>query len=103
MRKRAQFRIVTDTFGLTPTMRRSPHRKGAARGAGAAWGLACVLLFPVHCAAYCKLSDASVCWGNTYRFREVTAGGPFDGIVVGDRSKPALADLDGDGTLKRRP
>ena len=98
MRKRAQFRIVTDTFGLTPTMRRSPQRKGAARGAGAAWGLACVLLFPVHCAAYCKLSDASVCWGNTYRFREV-AGGPFDGINVGDDSAPVLADIDGDGDL----
>ena len=52
---------------------------------------------------YCKLYDASVCWGNTYRFREVTAGGPFDGIVVGDRSKPALGDLDGDGTLRPRP
>ena len=98
MRKRAQFRIVTDTFGHTPTMRRSPQRKGAARGAGAAWGLACVLLFPVHCAAYCKLSDASVCWGNTYRFREV-AGGPFDGINVGDDSAPVLADIDGDGDL----
>ena len=129
MRKRAQFRIVTDTFGLTPTMRRSPQRKGAARGAGAAWGLACVLLFPVHCAAfsdrralqasytyvnntepppYCKLSDASVCWGNTYRFREVTAGsgGPFDGINLeyfdGAR-QPVLADLDGDGTLRPCP
>ena len=100
-------------------MRRSPQRKGAARGAGAAWGLACVLLFPVHCAAfsdrralqasytyvnntepppYCKLSDASVCWGNTYRFREV-AGGPFDGINVGDDSAPVLADIDGDGDL----
>ena len=98
MRKRAQFRIVTDTFGHTPTMRRSPQRKGAARGAGAAWGLACVLLFPVHCAAYCKLSDASVCWGNTYRFREV-AGGPFDGINVGDDSAPVLADIDDDGDL----
>ena len=79
-------------------MRRSRQRKGAARGAGAAWGLACVLLFPVHCAAYCKLSDASVCWGNTYRFREV-AGGPFDGINVGDDSAPVLADIDGDGDL----
>ena len=113
-------------------MRRSPQRKGAARGAGAAWGLACVLLFPVHCAAfsdfralqasytyvdnpdnpdarYCKLSDASVCWGNTYRFREVTAGsgGPFDGISYlesfdGAR-QPVLADLDGDGTLRPCP
>ena len=108
MRQRAQFGIV-DTFGHTPTLRRSPQRKGAARGAGAAWGLACVLLFPVHCAAYCKLSDASVCWGNTYRFREVTAGsgGPFDGISYlesfdGAR-QPVLADLDGDGTLRPCP
>ena len=31
-------------------------------------------------------------------FSEVTgAGSPFDGIDVGDRSVPALGDLDGDG------
>ena len=28
---------------------------------------------------------------------------PFDGIDVGDYSAPALADFDGDGTLKPRP
>ena len=27
----------------------------------------------------------------------------FDGIDVGSSSKPALADLDGDGTLRPRP
>ena len=52
---------------------------------------------------YCRLQNPSVCWGNTYRFREVTANGPFDGIYVGSYSAPALGDFDGDGTLKRRP
>ena len=52
---------------------------------------------------YCKLSDSSVCWGNTHRFLKVTANGPFDGIDVGDYSRPALGDLDGDGTLRPRP
>ena len=52
---------------------------------------------------YCKLSDSSVCWGNTHRFLTVTANGPFDGIDVGDYSRPALGDLDGDGTLRPRP
>ena len=52
---------------------------------------------------YCKLSDSSVCWGNTHRFLKVTANGPFDGIDVGWYSAPALADLDGDGTLRLRP
>ena len=28
---------------------------------------------------------------------------PFDGIDVGSHSAPALADLDGDGTLRPRP
>ena len=28
---------------------------------------------------------------------------PFDGIDVGDYSKPAFGDLDGDGTLRLRP
>ena len=28
---------------------------------------------------------------------------PFDGIDVGDESAPALADIDGDGTLRPRP
>ena len=28
---------------------------------------------------------------------------PFDGIDVGSNSAPALADFDGDGTLKPRP
>ena len=28
---------------------------------------------------------------------------PFDGIDVGCRGKPALGDLDGDGTLRPRP
>ena len=28
---------------------------------------------------------------------------PFDGIDVGERSAPALADFDGDGTLRPRP
>ena len=28
---------------------------------------------------------------------------PFDGIYVGWASAPALADLDGDGTLRPRP
>ena len=130
IRANGAVRSETDTPGHTPTMRRSPQRKGAARGAGAAWGLACVLLLPVHCAAfsdrralqaytyvdnpdnpdapYCKLSDASVCWGNTYRFREVKAGsgGPFDGINLGyfdGARQPVLADLDGDGTLRPCP
>ena len=107
----------------------SPQRK---RGIGAARHLACAaLLISVHGAGfsrepnrralqasytydettdapYCKLYDASVCWGNTYRFREVTAGsgGPFDGINLeyfdGAR-QPVLADLDGDGTLRPCP
>ena len=52
---------------------------------------------------YCKLSDSSVCWGNTHRFLKVTANGPFDGIDVGWYSAPALADLDGDGAPKQCP
>ena len=28
---------------------------------------------------------------------------PFDGVDVGDFSAPALADFDGDGTLRPRP
>ena len=28
---------------------------------------------------------------------------PFDGIEVGSMSAPALADIDGDGTLRPRP
>ena len=52
---------------------------------------------------YCRLSDSSVCWGNTHRFLTVTANGPFDSIDVGWRSAPALADFDGDGTLRPRP
>ena len=52
---------------------------------------------------YCKLSDSSVCWGNTHRFLKVTANGPFDGIDVGDYTAPALGDLDGDGALKQCP
>ena len=46
---------------------------------------------------------SSVCWGNTHRFLEVTANGPFDGIDVGFTTAPALGDLDGDGTLRPRP
>ena len=51
---------------------------------------------------YCKLFDASVCWGNTHRYLEVTANGPFDGIDVGVyyNGKPVSVDLDGDGTLR---
>ena len=102
---------------------RSPER---ICGIGAARHLVCALLISVHAAGfsrepnrralqvsytydettdapYCKLYDASVCWGNTHSFLRVTANGPFDGIVVGDYSKPALADLDGDGTLRPRP
>merc|ERR1739841_43154 len=41
---------------------------------------------------YCRLQSSSVCWGNTHRFLAVTANGPFDGIDVGDGSKPALVD-----------
>ena len=52
---------------------------------------------------YCRLQSSSVCWGNTHRFLAVTANGPFDGIDVGDYSKPALGDLDNDGTLRPRP
>ena len=55
---------------------------------------------------YCKLSDSSVCWGNTHRFLKVTANGPFDSIDVGwysGNSAPALADLDGDGAPKQCP
>ena len=52
---------------------------------------------------HCKLSDSSVCWGNTHRFLKVTANGPFDGIDVGDYTAPALGDLDGDGALKQCP
>jgi hypothetical protein len=36
----------------------------------------------------------------TPAFTEVTGGdNPFDGVDVGSRSAPALADLDGDGDL----
>ena len=52
---------------------------------------------------YCRLSDSSVCWGNTHRFLKVTANGPFDGINVDEYGAPALADLDNDGMLKPRP
>ena len=53
---------------------------------------------------YCRLQNPSVCWGNTHRFLEVTANGPFDGIDVRfSFAKSALADLDGDGTLRPRP
>ena len=52
---------------------------------------------------YCRLSDSSVCWGNTHRFLAVTANGPFDGVDVGWGSAPALGDLDGNGTLSPRP
>ena len=52
---------------------------------------------------YCRLQSSSVCWGNTQRFLRVTANGPFDGIDVGSYSKPALGDLDGDGTLIQCP
>ncbi len=58
---------------------------------------------PIGGATYCKLYDASGCWGHTRRFLEVTANGPFDGIDVGWKSKPAPADLDGDGTLRPCP
>ena len=54
---------------------------------------------------YCRLQNPSVCWGNTHRFLEVTANGPFDGIDVGSDSQPALSsalgDLDGDGAVPR--
>ena len=57
---------------------------------------------------YCRLQSSSVCWGNTHRFLKVTANGPFDGIDIGDAigirySAPAVADFDGDGTLRPRP
>ena len=52
---------------------------------------------------YCRLQTSSVCWGNTHRFLAVTANGPFDGIDAGSFSRPALGDLDGDGTLRRCP
>ena len=53
---------------------------------------------------YCRLQNPSVCWGNTHRFLEVTANGPFDGIDLRfSDPKSALADLDGDGTLRPRP
>ena len=53
---------------------------------------------------YCRLQNPSVCWGNTHRFLEVTANGPFDGIDLRlSYPKSALADLDGDGTLRRCP
>ena len=52
---------------------------------------------------YCRLQSSSVCWGNTHRFLAVTANGPFDGIDAGSFSRPALGDLDGDGTLRRCP
>ena len=52
---------------------------------------------------YCRLQNPSVCWGNTQRYLEVTANGPFEGIDVGSNSAPALGDLDGDGTLRQRP
>ena len=52
---------------------------------------------------YCRLQNPSVCWGNTHRFLEVTANGPFDGIDVRlSYPKSALADLDGAGTLMQR-
>ena len=47
---------------------------------------------------YCRLQNPSVCWGNTHRFLEVTANGPFDGIDFGTASALALGDLDGDGS-----
>jgi hypothetical protein len=31
---------------------------------------------------YCRLQSSAVCWGNTHRFLEVTANGPFEGINV---------------------
>ena len=52
---------------------------------------------------YCRLQTSSACWGNTHRFLAVTANGPFDGIDAGSFSRPALGDLDGDGTLRRCP
>ena len=55
---------------------------------------------------YCRLQSSSVCWGNTHRFLKVTANGPFDSIDIGDGigySAPAVADFDGDGTLRPRP
>ena len=55
---------------------------------------------------YCRLQSSSVCWGNTHRFLKVTANGPFDSIDIGDNidwSAPAVADFDGDGTLRPRP
>ena len=102
---------------------RSPQRK---RGAGAAWRLASALLISVHGAGfsrehrralqasytyanaadatpYCSLLDASICSGNPQRFLQVTANGPFEGIIVGSYSTwlsfaaPALVDLDNDG------
>ena len=57
----------------------------------------------VDATPYCRLQNPSVCWGNTHRFLAVTANGPFDGIDVQGPSKPALGDLDGDGTLRPRP
>ena len=106
---------------------RSPERK---RGIGAARHLACAaLLISVHGAGfsrepnrralqasytyanaadatpYCSLLDASICSGNPQRFLQVTANGPFEGIIVGSYSiwlsfaAPALVDLDNDGDM----
>ena len=51
--------------------------------------------------AICMLESSSVCWGSSIvAFSAVTDGSsPFDGIDVGHKSKPTLADLDGDGDL----
>ena len=47
--------------------------------------------------AFCVLSSASVCWGNTHRLVEVVANGPLNDIYVGPNCKPAFGDLDADG------
>ena len=51
-------------------------------------------------AALCVLRNTTVCWGNEHHYvKRTSISNPFDGIDVGDRSAPALADLDDDGDL----
>jgi hypothetical protein len=50
-------------------------------------------------ATICVLRDTTVCWGNLHRYIARTGTSPFDGIDVGRKSAPALADLDDDGDL----
>ena len=49
--------------------------------------------------SYCRLHDASVCWGNSRRFLKVAENRPFDSIVGLETSNAAFGDVDGDGDL----